>query len=166
MSAYSGSHQNRTRFDLTPRFKRENPLGDEDDEMRAEDYSGEEDEQDDDDESPMGRLETLVRFIYGAVKHYLPQLALVAVLIPVLLLVSFVAGWLVRKSAPTGVEERVYLQYGYVHIQISPLKWPSTNNVVAGMEPCRMRRSSYHLLYTTRRTRYLYNSLYPRLRPM
>jgi hypothetical protein len=66
-----------------------------------------------DDEQPeMGRLEYLVRAVIAGVKHYLPQLALVAILIPWLLVVSLVAGWLVRSSVPAGVEERVFMRYG------------------------------------------------------
>lgn len=60
----------------------------------------------------MGRLEYSVRAIIAGVKHYLPQLALVAILIPWLLVVSLVAGWLVRSSVPAGVEERIFMRYG------------------------------------------------------
>jgi len=49
-------------------------------------------------------VEFLVRAVVAGVKHYLPQLALVAILIPWLLVVSLVAGWLVKSSVPVGVE--------------------------------------------------------------
>ena len=60
----------------------------------------------------MGRLEYFVRAVIAGVKYYLPQLALVAILIPWLLVVSLVAGWLVKSSVPVGVEERIFMRYG------------------------------------------------------
>jgi len=65
-----------------------------------------------DDGVEMGRLEYIVRAVIAGIKHYLPQLALVAVLIPWLLVVSLVAGWLVKSSVPVGVEERIFMRYG------------------------------------------------------
>jgi hypothetical protein len=91
------------RSDELRRVKREDEYG-----------SGEDndEDEDDDDSVEMGRLEYFVRAVIAGVKHYLPQLALVAILIPWLLVVSLVAGWLVKSSVPVGVEERMFMRYG------------------------------------------------------
>lgn len=81
------------------------------------DEDGHVDDADNDERDPemgmgMGRLEYGVRAVIAGVKHYLPQLVLVAILIPWLLVVSLVAGWLVKSSVPVGVEERALVRYG------------------------------------------------------
>jgi hypothetical protein len=60
----------------------------------------------------MGQMEYFVRAVIAGVKHYLPQLLVVAALVPWLLVVSLVMGWLVKSSVPAGVEERVFMRYG------------------------------------------------------
>lgn len=92
----------RTRSDELTRVKREEYGSDE----------GAHFDDGDDEEPEMGRLEYLVRAVIAGVKHYLPQLVLVAILIPWLLVVSLVAGWLVKSSVPVGVEERIFMRYG------------------------------------------------------
>jgi len=94
----------RTRPDELRRIKREDEYGSDED-AHFEDGNK-------DDEPEMGRLEYLVRAVIAGVRHYLPQLALVAILIPWLLVVSLVAGWLVKSSVPVGVEERIFMRYG------------------------------------------------------
>lgn len=82
---------------------------------REEEYDSDQDAhfgERDNDEPEMGRLEYLVRAVIAGIKHYLPQLVLVAMLIPWLIVVSLVAGWLVKSSVPVGVEERIFMRYG------------------------------------------------------
>ena len=95
----------RRRFDELTRVKREDVYGSDEDVHLN---NG------DDEDLEMGRLEFFVRAVVAGVKHYLPQLALVAILIPWLLVVSLVAGWLVKSSVPVGVEERIFMRYGYL----------------------------------------------------
>ena len=95
----------RRRFDELTRVKREDVYGSDEDVHLN---NG------DDEDLEMGRLEFFVRAVVTGVKHYLPQLALVAILIPWLLVVSLVAGWLVKSSVPVGVEERIFMRYGYL----------------------------------------------------
>jgi hypothetical protein len=82
---------------------------------REDEYGSDEDadfNEGDDEGLEIGRLEYLVKAVIAGVKHYLPQLVLVAILIPWLLVVSLVAGWLVKSSVPIGVEERMLMRYG------------------------------------------------------
>jgi hypothetical protein len=59
-------------------------------------------------------VERVLRTVIDAVLHYLPQIIILIACIPVLLLVSLVAGYIVRNSVPRGWERRVFLRYGYV----------------------------------------------------
>lgn len=66
----------------------------------------------DDDEETMSVVERALRTVIDGVLHYLPQIVILIACIPILFLVSLVAGWLVRNSVPRGWERRVFLQYG------------------------------------------------------
>jgi hypothetical protein len=94
-----------TRRDEMKRVKREDEYGSDED-AYVDDADTE------DDGRGMGRLEYLVRGVIAGVRHYLPQLLVVAALVPWLLVVSLIAGWLVKSSVPAGVEERVFMRYG------------------------------------------------------
>ena len=99
---------------------------------REDEYGSDEDvhlNDGDDEDLEMGRLEFFVRAVIAGVKHYLPQLALVAILIPWLLVVSLVAGWLVKSSVPVGVEERIFMRYGYFD---RFLAWLPTSMLIVG----------------------------------
>lgn len=73
-------------------------------------------DEDFDDTEEITFIQRILRSIIDAGFHYLPQLAIVAVIFPVLVFVSLVAGWLVRSSVPVGWDHKVYLQYGSVYI--------------------------------------------------
>lgn len=64
---------------------------------------------------PISPVERVLRTAIDAVLHYLPQIAIIIVLIPVLAILSLVAGYIVRNSVPKPWERRVFLQYGYVN---------------------------------------------------
>jgi hypothetical protein len=59
-------------------------------------------------------VERVLRTVIDAVLHYLPQIIILIACIPILLLVSLVAGYIVRNSVPRGWERRVFLRYGCV----------------------------------------------------
>lgn len=59
-------------------------------------------------------VERVLRTIIDGVLHYLPQIIILIACIPLLLIVSLVAGWIVRNSVPRGWERRVFLRYGCV----------------------------------------------------
>ncbi len=64
----------------------------------------------------MSSLEGMLKTIVDGMYHYLPQLAILAISIPVLIVVSLVAGLIVRNSVPRPWEQRVFLHYGYVRM--------------------------------------------------
>jgi lipopolysaccharide/colanic/teichoic acid biosynthesis glycosyltransferase len=59
-------------------------------------------------------VEQVLRTAIDAVLHYLPQIVILLLCIPVLVVVSLVAGLVVRNSVPQPWERRVFLQYGCV----------------------------------------------------
>lgn len=63
-------------------------------------------------EEQISPVERVLRTAIDAVLHYLPQIAIIIVLIPVLAILSLVAGYIVRSSVPQPWERRVFLQYG------------------------------------------------------
>ncbi|PVF93942.1 hypothetical protein CPB86DRAFT_818425 [Serendipita vermifera] len=71
-------------------------------------------------------VERILRTMIDTAMHYLPQLAIIIICIPVLALISLVAGIIVRNSVPQPWERRVFLQYGEspipaAHFQFPPL---------------------------------------------
>ncbi|CAG7847882.1 SubName: Full=Uncharacterized protein {ECO:0000313/EMBL:CCA77826.1} [Serendipita indica DSM 11827] len=72
------------------------------------DYEGEPKEQ----EEEMTSLEGILKTVVDGAWHYLPQLAIIAIAIPILLVVSAVAGLIVRNSVPRPWQQRVFLHYG------------------------------------------------------
>ena len=131
----------RRRFDELTRVKQEDVYGSDED-VHLNDG--------DDEDLEMGRLEFVVRAVIAGVKHYLPQLALVAILIPWLLVVSLVAGWLVKSSVPVGVEERVFMRYGYLDSFLVSSMLIVGYILIAKVQCPKETRFSHRLLQTRR----------------
>lgn len=66
------------------------------------------------DEEEISTVERILRTAIDGVLHFLPQIVIILLCIPVLFVVSLVAGLVVRNSVPQPWERRVFLQYGWV----------------------------------------------------
>ena len=65
-------------------------------------------------EEQISVVERILRTAIDGVLHFLPQIVIILLCIPVLFVVSLVAGLVVRNSVPQPWERRVFLQYGWV----------------------------------------------------
>ncbi|KAG8836298.1 hypothetical protein FRC17_007448 [Serendipita sp. 399] len=77
-------------------------------------------------EEELSPIERVLRSVTDVALHYLPQLAIIAISIPLIVIVSLVAGLIVRNSVPQPWERRVFFQYGEsaiptAHFQFPPL---------------------------------------------
>ncbi|KAG8753120.1 hypothetical protein FRC14_006412 [Serendipita sp. 396] len=71
-------------------------------------------------------IERILRTVVDVSLHYLPQLAIIAISVPLIIIVSLIAGLIVRNSVPQPWERRVFFQYGespipIAHFQLPPL---------------------------------------------
>jgi uncharacterized membrane protein len=71
-------------------------------------------EEEEEDEENISVVERVLRTAIDAVLHFLPQIVIIILCIPVLVVVSLVAGLIVRNSVPQPWERKVFLQYGCV----------------------------------------------------
>jgi len=65
-----------------------------------------------DDEEEISVVERGLRRLIDGVLHFLPQLVILFLCIPILFTVSLVAGLIVRNSVPQPWERKVFLRYG------------------------------------------------------
>ncbi|CAG8672471.1 14749_t:CDS:2 [Acaulospora colombiana] len=75
-------------------------------------------------EEKVSFVERILRSLIDTAMHYLPQLAIIVICIPVLALISLVAGIIVRNSVPQPWERRVFLQYGESPIPTAYFQFP------------------------------------------
>jgi hypothetical protein len=73
-------------------------------------------EEEEENEENISVVERVLRTAIDAVLHFLPQIVIIILCIPVLVVVSLVAGLIVRNSVPQPWERKVFLQYGCVSL--------------------------------------------------
>ncbi|KIM25437.1 hypothetical protein M408DRAFT_331190 [Serendipita vermifera MAFF 305830] len=76
-------------------------------------------------EEEISTVERLLRTAIDGVLHFLPQIVIIILCVPILVVVSLVAGLVVRNSVPQPWERRVFLQYGESPIPAAYFEFPS-----------------------------------------